>query len=164
MKSRLCICRLRLSIHAVYLQLQWRMSPGFTPGGEDNAELWRQYPQLPQNAVIDVTGNPRNDLPRPELHAYYDNEVAKIKNANGDFILVNTNFNHVNAFTPVQNLFQPVENAGETPKFGRAAKGMSREYADGLRAHKQAIFEDSQRMIPALDEAFPDGLYGRSAL
>jgi hypothetical protein len=33
---------------------------------------------------------------------------------------------------------------------------MSREYAEGLRAHKQAIFEDFQRMIPALDEAFPD--------
>ena len=68
---------------------------------------------------------------RPELHAYYDSEVEKIKKAYGDFILVNTNFNHVNAFTPVQNLFQPVEKTGEIPKFGRAAKGMSREYAEG---------------------------------
>jgi surface carbohydrate biosynthesis protein len=124
--------------------------------GEDNAELWRQYPQLPDNAVIAVTGNPRNDLLRPELHAYYDSEVGKIKNSYGNFVLVNTNFNHVNAFSAVQNLFQPVENKGDTPKFGRAAKGMSREYAEGLRAHKQAIFEDFQRMIPALDEAFPD--------
>ena len=124
--------------------------------GEDNAELWRQYPRLPKNAVIDITGNPRNDLLRPELHAYYDLEVEKIKKAYGNFILVNTNFNHVNAFTPVQNLFQPNENGGEIPKFGRAAKGMSREYAEGLRDHKQAIFEDFQRMIPALDEAFPD--------
>jgi surface carbohydrate biosynthesis protein len=128
----------------------------FFAWGEDNAELWRQYPQLPKDAVIDVTGNPRNDLLRPELHAYYDSEVAKIKKAHGDFILVNTNFNHVNAFTAVQNLFQPVENPGETPKFGRAAKGMSREYAEGLRAHKQSIFEDFQHMIPALDKAFPD--------
>jgi surface carbohydrate biosynthesis protein len=123
--------------------------------GEDNAELWRQYSYLPKDAVIDVTGNPRNDLLRPELHAYYDREVAKIKKAHGDFILVNTNFNHVNAFTAVQNLFQPVENTGETPKFGRAAKGMSRGYAEGLRDHKQAIFKDFQSMIPALDRAFP---------
>jgi hypothetical protein len=90
------------------------------------------------------------------VHAYYDREVAKIKEEHGDFILVNTNFNHVNAFTPVQNLFQPVESPGEIPKFGRAAKGMSREYAEGLRAHKQAIFKDFQRMIPALDAAFPE--------
>jgi surface carbohydrate biosynthesis protein len=128
----------------------------FFAWGEDNAELWRQYPHLPENAVIDITGNPRNDLLRSELHAYYDHEVGKIKKAHGDFILVNTNFNHVNAFTPVQNLFQPVEKSGEIAKTGRAAKGMSRGYAEGLRDHKQAIFGDFQRMIPALDKAFPD--------
>ena len=128
----------------------------FFAWGEDNAQLWCKYPRLPENAAIEVTGNPRNDLLRPELHAYYDSAVAKIKKEYGDFILVNTNFNHVNAFTPVQNLFQPVEKTGEIPKFGRAAKGMSRAYAAGLRDHKQAIFEDFQRMIPALDIAFPD--------
>ena len=128
----------------------------FFAWGEDNAQLWLRYPHMPKSAIIDVTGNPRNDLLRPELHAYYDNEVAKIKTAHGKFILVNTNFNHVNAFTPVQNLFQPTEKADETPKFGRAAKGMARDYAEGLRDHKQAIFEDFQHMIPELDKAFPD--------
>ncbi|MGD8801022.1 MAG: hypothetical protein PVJ44_21080, partial [Desulfobacterales bacterium] len=128
----------------------------FFAWGEDNAELWRQYPHLPKDAAIEITGNPRNDLLRPELHAYYDRDVETIKEAYGDFILVNTNFNHVNAFSPVQNLFRPAEHAGETPQFGRAAKGMSRAYAKGLRDHKQAIFEDFQQMIPALDKAFPD--------
>ena len=128
----------------------------FFAWGEDNADLWRQYPHLPTDAIIDVTGNPRNDLLRPELHAYYESEVEKIKRAHGEFILVNTNFNHVNAFTPVQNLFQPVEKPDEIPKTGRAAKGMSRAYAEGLRNHKQAIFEDFQRMIPKLDMAFPN--------
>jgi hypothetical protein len=111
---------------------------------------------LPANTVIDVTGNQRNDLLRPELHAYYDSEVEKLRRSYGDFILVNTNFNHVNAFTPVQNLFRPVEKPGQIPEFGRAARGMSREYAEGLRDHKQAIFEDFQHMIPALAKAFPD--------
>jgi len=124
--------------------------------GEDNAQLWRRYPDLPKNSIIEITGNPRNDLLRPDLHAYYDIEVAKIKKANGDFILVNTNFNHINAFTAVQNLFQPAEKTGDPPQFGRAAKGMSWEYAEGLRDHKQSIFEDFQRMIPALDKAFPE--------
>ena len=128
----------------------------FFAWGEDNAELWRRYPHMPQSASIDVTGNPRNDLLRPELHGYYENEVAEIKKAHGDFILVNTNFNHVNAFTPVQNLFQPVEKPGDVPQFGRAAKGMARDYAEGLRDHKQSIFRDFQRMIPELDKVFPD--------
>ena len=33
---------------------------------------------------------------------------------------------------------------------------MSREYAEGLTRHKQAIFEDFQRLIPVLDQALPD--------
>jgi surface carbohydrate biosynthesis protein len=128
----------------------------FFAWGEDNAELWRQYPQLPKNAKIHATGNPRNDLLRPELHAYYDAEVEKIQQAYGNFILVNTNFNHVNAFSAVQNLFQPARAPGEQPRFGRAAKGMTREYAEGLRDHKQAVFEDFKRLIPDLEKVFPD--------
>ncbi len=33
---------------------------------------------------------------------------------------------------------------------------MSREYAEGLRDHKQAVFKDFQRVIPRLEEAFPE--------
>lgn len=124
--------------------------------GEDNAELWRQYPAFPPGTPIHVTGNPRNDLLRPELHAFYGREVQEIRSRYGKFILVNTNFNHVNAFYPEQNLFVPVKTAGESPKFGKAAQGMPRDYAEGLRAHKQAIFEAFQQLIPTLEQAFPD--------
>ena len=122
--------------------------------GEDNAELWRQYPELPPGLPIHVTGNPRNDLLRPEIQPYYKKEVGKIQERYGDFILINTNFNHVNAFSPIRNLFLPTGNPGEKPKFGRAARGMPREYAEGLRDLKQATFEHFQEMIPALDKAF----------
>jgi surface carbohydrate biosynthesis protein len=124
--------------------------------GEENAELWRQYSHLPQGIPIHVTGNPRSDLLRPNLHAYYAAEVEKIRSEFGDFILVNTNFNHVNAFGPDMNLFKSVKNSSETPKFGRAARGMTREYAEGLRDHKLAVFADFQRMIPELEKSFPD--------
>ena len=53
------------------------------------------------------------------------------------------------------NLFQPVEKPGEIPKFGRAAKGMSRAYAESLWNHKQAVFKDFQQLIPRLEKAFP---------
>jgi len=124
--------------------------------GKDNAALWRQYPQMPNGIPVHITGNPRSDMLRPEIRPFYQKEVEEIRKTYGKFILVNTNFNHVNAFGPDMNLFKPVSIAGQKPKFGRAARGMSREYAEGFRDHKQAIFEDFQKMIPQLDRAFPD--------
>ena len=123
--------------------------------GEDNAELWRQYPERPAGTAIHVTGNPRGDLLRPEMRSFYDRQVEEIRKACGNFILINTNFNHVNAFLPERNLFQPVKEPGEEPRFGRAARGMTREYAEGLRNFKQAIFEAFQKLIPALEKTLP---------
>jgi hypothetical protein len=118
--------------------------------------MWRRYPHFPRTLAIHVTGNPRVDLLRPEMRGFYDREVARIRDEHGDFILVNTNFNHVNAFSPVQNLFQPPRREGESPLFGRAARGMTRAYAEGLRDHKQAVLEDFKGLIPALERAFPN--------
>jgi surface carbohydrate biosynthesis protein len=123
--------------------------------GQENSELWKQYPHLPDGAEIHVTGNPRNDLLRPEIRHYYQKTVEEIRKRHGDFILINTNFNHVNAFYPGLNLFVPPDKPGEKPRYGRAAKGMSRAYAEGLRDHKQAIFEQFQQLIPALEQTFP---------
>ena len=123
--------------------------------GEDNAELWRKYPDLPAGMPIHITGNPRNDLLRPEIRVYYEKEVNEIRSTYGNYILINTNFNHVNAYLPGRNLFVPPENPGEEPKFGQAARGMARDYAEGLRRFKQATFEGFQKLIPALEKAFP---------
>jgi len=124
--------------------------------GEDNASLWRQYPHLPDGIPIHVTGNPRSDMLRPELRPFYQKEIEEFRARYGDFILINTNFNHINAFGPDMNLFKPTKNSSQKAKFGRAARGMSREYAEGLRDHKLAVFEDFQGIIPRLEEAFPD--------
>jgi surface carbohydrate biosynthesis protein len=124
--------------------------------GPDNAELWREYPHLPEDIQIHITGNPRGDLLRPEMRPFYEKEAAQIRDTYGEFILINTNFNHVNAFYPSMNLFHPVSSPGEKPRFGRAAKGMSQEYAEGFRRHKQAIFETFKQLVPAIDQAFPD--------
>jgi surface carbohydrate biosynthesis protein len=124
--------------------------------GEENAELWRQYPELPRGIPIHVTGNPRSDMLRTQMHPYYAADVAAIRREFGNFILVNTNFNHVNAFGADMNLFKPARRPGERARFGRAARGMSREYAEGLRDHKQAVMADFERMIPLLEDSFPE--------
>jgi surface carbohydrate biosynthesis protein len=129
--------------------------PHMLAWGQDNAELWQQYPHLPDAAEIHVTGNPRNDLLRPEIRPYYEETVGELRKRYGDFILINTNFNHVNAFYPGLNLFVPNDKPRNELRQGRAAKGMSREYAEGLRDHKQAIFEKFQQIIPAVEKEFP---------
>ncbi len=124
--------------------------------GRENADLWRQYPQLPDRTPIHITGNPRGDLLRTELHPYFEQEAATLRKRYGDFILINTNFSNVNAFVPSLNLFLPAKIPGGPPEFGRGATGMSREYAEGLRDFKEAVFEDIKKIIPALEKAFPN--------
>ena len=124
--------------------------------GEANADLWRRYPHLPRQMPIHVTGNPRCDMLRPEMRPFYQPQVEEIRQTYGNFILVNTNFNHVNAFFPAQNLFKPAKNIGQQPAFGKAAVGMSRQYAQGLHDHKQAVLKTFKEIIPVLDEAFAD--------
>ncbi len=124
--------------------------------GQDNVDLWQQYPQLPTRVPIHISGNPRNDMLRSEMRGFFQDDVAKLRNTYGDFILVNTNFNHVNAFYPVQGLFLPLNKPGDKPTFGRSARGMTREFAQGFQDHKLAIFENFKELIPSLEHAFPD--------
>jgi surface carbohydrate biosynthesis protein len=58
--------------------------------GEDNAELWRQYPELPTGMPIHVTGNPRGDLLRFEMRSFYERDAEELRSTYGDFILVNS--------------------------------------------------------------------------
>jgi hypothetical protein len=92
---------------------------------------------------------------RPELRPFYEKEAKELRNRYGDFILINTNFNHVNAFYPAQNLFRPAVNGQKKPPFGKAARGMSVEFAERLHQHKLALFGYFKELIPALERAFP---------
>ena len=126
--------------------------------GEENANLWRHYPDLPDGIPIHITGNPRGDLLRPELRGYYEDDVKKLRGTYGDFILVNSNFNLINAYHPDMNLIMPSPNPGEAPILSRRSKslGLSREYAEGFTAYKQAILGDFEELVPFFDRTFPD--------
>ncbi len=124
--------------------------------GQENLELLRGFPALPASTPIHVTGNPRGDMLRPELRGYFEPEVASLRARYGDFILINTNFSDVNPFIPGIGLFQPATDPGKAPRFGQSGKGMSREFAEGLRDHKQAIMDHFIDLIPRLATAFPD--------
>ena len=85
--------------------------------GDDNAELWRQYPHLPADSPIHVTGNPRGDMLRPGLRRFYQEQVDAFQGEHGNFILVNTNFNHVNAYGADMNLFKPASRPNQKARF-----------------------------------------------
>lgn len=124
--------------------------------GSANAELWNNYPNLPSSATIHITGNPRIDLLRPELRSFYGTAVSEIKKMFGEYILINTNFNHVNAIDPTINLFFKESSKNTNYRRGRASKGMTFEYASGLWKHKKAVFADFKKIIPSIEKAFPD--------
>lgn len=124
--------------------------------GQENVDLLQQYPELPENMPIHITGNPRGDMLRPELRAYFDTEVKRLRSLYGDFILVNTNFSDVNPFIPSVGLFLPSKDSRKTTRLGQSGIGMSLRFAEGLRDHKQAILEDFKQLIPALEQAFPN--------
>ena len=125
--------------------------------GEDNAELWRQYHDMPAETTVHITGNPRGDLLRPDVRSYYEPDVKQLQQIYGDFILINTNFAAVNAYYSDLNLITKKSVSAITPTMGKRAQrwGVSPEYAQAFSSHKQAIFEDFQRLIPAIEKEFP---------
>jgi surface carbohydrate biosynthesis protein len=124
--------------------------------GQENVDLLRQYPALPENLPIHITGNPRGDMLRSEIRPYFATEVERLRNLYGDFILINTNFSDVNPYIPHVGLFLPTKNHLKPARLGQAGMGMSREFAEGLRDHKLAILGDFKQLIPMLEQAFPE--------
>ena len=124
--------------------------------GQENVDLLRQYPALPENMPIHITGNPRGDMLRSEIRPYFAPEVEKLRSLYGDFILINTNFSDVNPYIPSVGLFLPTKAPSQPARLGQSGIGMSRQFAEGLRAHKLSVLEDFKQLIPMLEQAFPE--------
>jgi len=115
--------------------------------GQDNAEMFRKYPDY-DGTPIHVTGHPRIDLLRPELRGFFGEDVRRIRERHGRFVLVNTNFSKVNGFRHRLDPSEPVRAGAGTV----TANGLS----TGYLAHKRALFDAFRAMLPALGEAFPE--------
>ncbi len=118
-----------------------RMDPGAfqTPRllfawGRSNANYWRSLPEYP-GTPVEITGNPRADLLRPQTRAMYATDVAQLRARHGRFVLFNTNFSFVNHFNP--EFYKRPETA----------------VADGLTRHKQALFDRFRALAPELARA-----------
>lgn len=111
--------------------------------GRDDYELWqRSKPEL--DGRVFITGNPRIDTMRPELHAFHGESVARIKAVHGEYVLLNTNFPTVNNLTPqgggVRLAQWALDNRG---------KQVERDFL----GNKRAMFEKTLEIVPALARA-----------
>jgi len=115
--------------------------------GPDNARVFRDYPGYP-GTPIHITGNPRIDLLRRELRAYYQPEVDDIRQRFGEFVMINTNFGLVNHFyAKLGALKKAVEadgSAGANP------------YDVEKGRHKLDLFRSFLQMLPPLCKALSD--------
>jgi surface carbohydrate biosynthesis protein len=117
--------------------------------GPENARIWREHPAS-SGVPVEVTGNARVDLLRPELRRYFDEEVEALRRRLGEFVIVNTNFGKLNHYVPAlasQRIL--AEKAGDDP---RAAE----DFDTGVALHRTKIFQGFLEMVPALARSFPD--------
>lgn len=124
--------------------------------GQENEDLFRSYPSLPQTLPIYKVGNPRLDMLRKEFAYYYEDEITDIIKNHGKFILLNTNFGNVNAHLPIHNLFTTKDENGNYKDMGRGATGMGRQFSEGRAKFKQSIYENFISLIPYLADKFKD--------
>jgi surface carbohydrate biosynthesis protein len=115
--------------------------------GEDDAEIFRGYPQGCKPSVH-ATGNPRLDLTRPELRGYFDDDVIRLRNRYGDFILVNSNFGLVNHYVDSLSGVAPLPPGESTEE--------ERTFAEGLLTYRSELFEAFKLMVPSVAKAFPN--------
>lgn len=122
--------------------------------GPDDAEMFRGYAGNPGVAVHE-TGNPRIDLLRRDLRPYFAADAAALRDRYGDFVLVNTNFSFVNPFLATQALVLAADARGRQRQ-SRTAAGMSAEFAAGMAAHQQQIFDHFRELVPQIGRRFPE--------
>lgn len=119
--------------------------------GEDNARIWSTAPGYAGQPLF-TTGNPRADLMRPGLRAYYDPAVADLRHRFGDFILVNSNFGQLNHYrpeltlqaadVPVKPVDVPVEKLGT--------------WGDpNMVAYRHDLFRTFRDLVPQLARRMP---------
>jgi surface carbohydrate biosynthesis protein len=110
--------------------------------GPDNAATFERFPAA-RGIPIHVTGNPRGDMLRPEVRHVYDEQVRRIRERLGRFILLNSNFGLFNHYVPRLRL-------------GAQGGEPLDEFTAALAEHRRVIYAHFRKMIPELASAFPE--------
>ncbi len=101
------------------------------------------------SAPVHLTGNPRGDLMRPELHSYFAKEAEELRDKYGDIILINSNFGKVNHFLELERV-----SPGELDP-GLRGRPISPQTVKRSK-HKAELFQHFLKLIPLLARSFPE--------
>ena len=123
----------------------------FFAWGPWQTEVIAQKAPSEQHKVIPA-GHPRVDLTRKELRAFYDDEVKRLHEQYGRFILINTNFSFYNHFKGRD--FEVILQ--EKTKAGKVADEHQHAYYMRVSEHKKSLFYEFADMVVRLHQRFPD--------
>lgn len=118
--------------------------------GDDHAELMAGHPDLGARPSL-ATGNPRIDLLREPLRSLFDDDVAALRQRYGRFVLINTNFGHVNHFVPQLSSRRAGGAAVPQPRDDSPRARLLSDMAD----YRAGIFERFRALLPRLADALP---------
>lgn len=119
---------------------------GLFAWGDDYKKMIEDFPHY-DGTPIYCTGNPRADLLRPEVRAFFDPYVAEIRDRFGRFILLNSSFGTSNLATG---------NPTERQKGTSASVRDSKTWWQGQLAYRVELFEHYRAMTGKLAARFPD--------
>lgn len=123
----------------------------FCLGGMHRQVLMNKFPDYTEKYLL--KGNPRWDLLRPELRAYYREEAEQIRHDHGPFILINTNIGLMNS---AKNT--PDEVVNTLVRHGKINLDLAedRTFIKDLRAFETSNLQSCLELLPKLSAAFPD--------
>lgn len=145
-----------LAIYSPEMYLRYRISPEalelvekFYAWGNFQSDIILSKSGGMKEKVL-PTGNPRFDLLRTEFRSVFQDDIKKIQDTYGDFILINTNFASSNHFKGPDFGFTLLEQRG-------LIKGKDDELFHRERlAHQKKILNFFVGMIRELNDEFPD--------
>ncbi len=136
------------------IYLQERVSPD-TMALIDQIFAWGEahaedlsIPARQAGKTVEVAGNPRLDLLRPELRGLHEPEARRIRATHGDFILITTNLSWANPHVlpkEQQDLHVPAQPADDR-----------REGARSYLQYQKRMLTAFRSAIPHLARTFPD--------
>ncbi|HSO48738.1 MAG TPA: surface carbohydrate biosynthesis protein [Rhizobiaceae bacterium] len=111
--------------------------------GEDDLNLWKRS-DFDLDGRLFVTGNPRVDTMRREALPFHQPLVDAIRQAHGDYVLLNTNFPTVNNLTP---------QGGGVRLASWALDSRGQEVEQAFLGNKRAMYEKMLEIAPKLAKA-----------
>lgn len=123
----------------------------FFAWGAWNAAAVKKKLEDPENKIV-ATGNPRFDLLLERYRAIFDEDVHKIRNRYGRFVLINTNFSRYNHFVGREYFIENLK------RFGRIKTKEEEGHFWRLSDHFGELFFGFKKAAIALAKEFPDWL------